>query len=211
MKITPEFVRRVLAEAGVVVAAETAGSVARYAELLLKWNQRVSLTAITDPREILERHFAESLLAASVVPIQKGRLADVGTGAGFPGLALRVLLAELQLTLIEPNLRKTVFLAEVCRQLRLTGVEILRNRFADVDPAPLRLDFLTSRATGGYEELLEWASLALVPGGKVVLWLGAEEASRVGRLSGFDWRPAKLLPRSQSRFLLVGEVRARTG
>jgi 16S rRNA (guanine527-N7)-methyltransferase len=208
MAVTPEFVRQVLAGTGVAVSAGTAEAVARYAELLLKWNQRVNLTSIADPREILERHFAESLFAAAAVPIRKGRLADVGTGAGFPGLALRVLLPNLQLTLIEPNLKKTVFLAEVCRDLSLNGVQIVRRRFEDLDPAPFGLDFVTSRAASDYESILAWSSKALGPQGSVVLWLGAEDARSLAEYPGFEWCPQIPLPGSRERVLLVGRRRS---
>jgi 16S rRNA (guanine527-N7)-methyltransferase len=204
MTVAPEFARQVLARAGVSVSPALAAAIARYVELLLKWNQRVNLTAITDPQEVLERHFAESMLAAAAVPIEKGRLADVGTGAGFPGLALRLLLPHLQVALIEPNLKKTVFLAEVCRELGLTGVEVLRRRFEDLDPAPLELDFVTSRAAGDYEAILFWSARAIRPGGVVVLWLGAEDAAQISANPGFEWRPQIPLPGSRERVLLVG-------
>lgn len=206
MTVAPEFVRQVLARAGLIVPSATAVSVARYADLLLKWNQRVNLTSITDPREVLERHFVESLLAAGAVPIEKGRLADVGTGAGFPGLALRLLLPELRVTLIEPNLKKTVFLAEVCRELGLTGVEILRCRFEQMDPESLELDYVASRAAGDYENLLPWSASAIKPGGMIVLWLGAEDASIISRNTAFQWRPLIPLPGSRERVLLVGQL-----
>lgn len=211
MTVAPEFARQVLARAGVTVAPALAASIARYVGLLLKWNQRVNLTSITDPQEILERHFAESMLAARAVPIENGRLADVGTGAGFPGLALRLLLPDLQVTLIEPSLKKTVFLAEVCRKLGLTGVEILRRRIEEVDPALLELDFVTCRAAGDYETLLLWSARAIRPGGKVVLWLGAEDASNISSSPLFEWSPQIPLPGSRERVLLVGRLLSQRG
>ena len=88
-----------------------------YIKILLTWNDKVSLTAIRDPLEILYRHFCESMFAGISVPIERGRLADVGTGAGFPGLPLKILRPSLRLLLIESNIKKAGFLAEVIRVL----------------------------------------------------------------------------------------------
>ena len=82
---------------------EQAEKVAQYMQLLLEWNQSFSLTSVTNPSEILSRHFGESMFATSIVPIRQGRLADVGSGAGFPGLAIKIMRPELDVVLIEPN------------------------------------------------------------------------------------------------------------
>src|SRR5262249_52581812 len=81
-----------------------------YVELLIAWNRSVSLTAIEDRAEIVSRHFGESIFAASVIPIRNGRLADVGTGAGFPGVPLKIAHEELMVSLFEPNQKKCAFL-----------------------------------------------------------------------------------------------------
>ena len=91
----------------------------QYISILLQWNDKMNLTAIRDPREILYRHFCESMFAAVVVPVENGRLADVGSGGGFPGLPLKILRPDLHLFLIESNIKKATFLAEVARDLEL--------------------------------------------------------------------------------------------
>src|SRR5256885_2493031 len=78
-------------------------SIATYLGLLKKWNQAVPLTSIEENTEIVARHFGESIFAASVVLIEGGRLADVGSGAGFPGIPLKIAFPGLHVTLIEPN------------------------------------------------------------------------------------------------------------
>src|SRR5207244_13631657 len=109
----------------------------KYMDLLLLWNHKVSLTSIVDPGEILARHFGESMFAAAKFSILKGRLADVGSGAGFPGLALKIIRPELHVTLIEANAKKSAFLAEVVRDLGLIGVDVLRASHDAVHPGAI--------------------------------------------------------------------------
>src|SRR5439155_25697458 len=84
----------------------------QYTRLLLAWNDKVNLTAIRDPLEILYRHFCESMYGVTVLPVEKCRLADVGSGAGFPGLPLKIMRPDLDVFLIESNIKKATFLAE---------------------------------------------------------------------------------------------------
>src|SRR5260370_8789673 len=93
-------------------SATLADSIRKYADLLLLWNHKVNLTSITNPREILARHFGESLFAASAVPISAGRLADVGSGAGFPGLALKLFVPDLEVFLVESVMKTATFLLQ---------------------------------------------------------------------------------------------------
>src|SRR6202165_1125681 len=98
--------------------------VREYVRLLLKWNQSVSLTSVVDPVEILARHFGESMFVSCLLPVENCRLADLGAGAGFPGLALKIACPNLHITLIESNKRKCAFLSEIVRSLQLKNVEI---------------------------------------------------------------------------------------
>ena len=149
--------------------------ISRYLEMLRKWNEAIALTSIEDEAEIVARHFGESLFVASLIPLQGGRLADVGTGAGFPGLPLKISNPALQVTLVEPNLKKCAVLREVQAALGFSGVEIARSRYEDLDVAPNSFDFLCSRALGGYRRLLQWSKGALKPQGRVVIWLGIDD------------------------------------
>ena len=98
-------------------ASELCERIRTYISLLLRWNQSISLTTVTNSDEILRFHFGESLFAASAFSLENGRLADVGSGAGFPGLPLAMLLPDLNVTLIESNAKKFTFLSEVVREL----------------------------------------------------------------------------------------------
>lgn len=177
-----------------------------YIDLLLRWNRRISLTTVADPDEILRFHMGESIAAISAVPIEKGRLADVGSGAGFPGVPLALFLPELDVTLIESNAKKATFLSEVQRQLNLHRVRVFRGRAEDFPAQGVKFDYVTARAVGKYDELVLWSSKALNPGGKAILWLGDKDASEVSFYPGWTWRAPRKITGSQKRFLLVGAL-----
>jgi 16S rRNA (guanine527-N7)-methyltransferase len=182
-------------------------SIRKYIALLVRWNAKVSLTTVIDPIEILRFHFGESLFATSVVHIDKGRLADVGSGAGFPGMALVLANPQLEVTLIESNAKKAAFLAEVARELGLTKVRVFRERMQDVCPQALGFDFITARALGNHDELLSWARSSLISAGKLALWLGRSEILRISSVESFTWQDPALIPQSEGRFILIGTPR----
>ena len=175
-----------------------------YVSLLLRWNERISLTTVTDPHEILKFHFGESVFAAPSVPIQFGRLADVGSGAGFPGIPLAMLVPELQVTLIESNLKRTAFLSEVIRALGLPHVSVLRSRMEDLQPNLPAFDFVTARAVGAFDDLLAWSATALTGSGKIILWISGQDAAEIARTPGWSWQDPLHIPGSRARFLLIG-------
>jgi 16S rRNA (guanine527-N7)-methyltransferase len=175
-----------------------------YADLLLRWNRRISLTTITDPLEILRFHFGESLLAIAAVPIRHGRLADVGSGAGFPAIPIRMACRNVSLTLIESNRKKAAFLAEVARELDLSGVQIRAERMEDVDDRDLGFDFVTARAVAIDDIFLRWANNHLEPSGVIALWLGRENSRRIALSSSWKWRDPINIPGADRRVILVG-------
>ena len=121
-----------MAEFGIALTSEQVAQILSYLRLLLAWNEKINLTAIRDPVEILYRHFCESMFAAARVPIEAGRLADVGSGAGFPGLPLKILQPKLHVFLIESNVKKAAFLAEVVRELNLSEARVLVARYEEL-------------------------------------------------------------------------------
>jgi 16S rRNA (guanine527-N7)-methyltransferase len=202
--IAPTRIDSLLAPYGVAIDAGLHCQIQKYIDLLLLWNQKISLTAIVDIEKILRFHFGESLFARNSVPVEKGRLADVGSGAGFPGLPLAMASPLLQVTLIEANQKKATFLSEVVRALGLPNVEIARSRVENLARRPRAFDFLTARALGHHQDLIEWAESLLADSGKLILWVGREDAESLSRTPGWNWRKAIKIPSSRSRFLLVG-------
>jgi 16S rRNA (guanine527-N7)-methyltransferase len=195
--------------AGIEVSSEALEKIREYIELLTVWNRTISLTAIDDKMEIAARHFGESIFAVSAVSIRRGRLADVGTGAGFPGLPLKIVSESLNEVLLEPNLKKCAFLNELTRKLGLENVEVSRSRYEDYRNSGAFFDFVCSRALGDYKRLLRWARMVLAPGGQVVLWLGEEDSILLGRTSGWSWDIPIRIPESSRRVIQVGRPLSR--
>jgi 16S rRNA (guanine527-N7)-methyltransferase len=180
-------------------------AVRRYVELLQRWNRHISLTSLEDTREILERHFGESLFAVHAAPISHGRLADVGSGGGFPGIPIKMAVPEVDLVLIESNARKAAFLSEVTRILGLAGVSIINKRVEEIDSLAGSLDFVVARALGSIPTLLNWARSSLRTDGKVALWLGTKDSKEVSSSPRWKWRLPILVSRSENRVILVGQ------
>jgi 16S rRNA (guanine527-N7)-methyltransferase len=179
-------------------------AIQQYLTVLLRWNRSINLTALEDPMEILARHFGESVFAASILKLGGSRLADVGTGPGFPGLPMKIAAPGIYLSLIEPNLKKCAFLTEVVQALGLADVAIIKKRYDETSIGDALFDFVCSRALGDYSNLLPWASRSLKPGGRVALWLGTDESIRVGRRSEFIWDSPVPIPESRRRVILLG-------
>jgi 16S rRNA (guanine527-N7)-methyltransferase len=201
---TLDSVTEFLDLSGVTVSEAQISQIQRYIACLVFWNQRVSLTSVSDPTEILERHFAESLLGAPLIRSADGRLADVGTGPGFPGLALKIALPKLQVLLIERNTKKCAFLNEVIRFLNLSPVTVVRSDYASLSPTEAKFDYITARALGDHKDLLRWAAGRLAPDGKVMLWLGAQDSLKLSQSKVWRWDPPTPIPHSQRRVILVG-------
>jgi len=199
-----DTIQRALAEFHLTATEHQVLQIQQYIGLLLKWNEAVNLTAIRDPLEILYRHFCESMFAASVVNLDNGRLADVGSGGGFPGLPLKIVRPELDLFLVESNIKKATFLAEAVRELGLTGARVLVSRYEDLGEELAPLDFVCSRAVGEFPTFLKWASSPLVDAKQVLLWIGGRDLGEVQGLPAWEWREPIQIPQSLRRFLLIG-------
>ncbi len=206
-----ETVQRALREFGVDGTEQQVQQIQLYIKILLTWNDKINLTAIRDPLEILNRHFCESMYAATAVPVENGRLADVGSGGGFPGLPLKILRPELQVFLIESNVKKATFLAEVIRELGLQGARVLVSRYEELAEEVAPLDFVCSRALGEFAPFLEWASSEAVATKEVILWVGARDVDEIRRIKTWSWREPIPVPHSLRRLLLVGKKSSAVG
>jgi len=176
----------------------------QYTKILGVWNDKVNLTAIRDPLEILYRHFCESMFGATLLPVENCRLADVGSGGGFPGIPLKILRPDLQMFLVESNVKKATFMAEVVRELGLTDTRVLVSRYEELGEEVAPLDVVCSRALGDFANFLTWAASPGLGAKRAVLWLGGRDLEEVRALPGWTWSDAVAVPKSLQRYLALG-------
>ena len=201
---TESAIVRALSEFQLTVSERQVLQIQQYIKILLAWNERLNLTAIRDPHEVLYRHFCESMFAATAVPLENGRLADVGSGGGFPGLPLKIFRPDLRIFLIESNLKKATFLAEVIREVELTDTQVLVRRYEELGEEIAPLDFICARALGEFPSFLEWARSEQLATKQVILWIGARDLPELQKIRTWQWREPIPVPNSLRRLLLVG-------
>lgn len=161
--------------------------VVAYLDLLLRWNARMNLTAVRDPEQIVTRHFGESFFAARILfpdPSASATLADVGSGAGFPGLPIALLRPMVEASLIEAHGKKAIFLKEVCRVTGLENVAIVAQR-AEVYAGSAEV--VTFRAVEDFAGILPISANLVVPGGRLAALLGSSQVTEAKRLLGEQW------------------------
>jgi 16S rRNA (guanine527-N7)-methyltransferase len=207
MPLTLDFVKSTISAYYSVVSNEQCDRISKYIDLLTLWNRKISLTSVVRADEILRFHFGESIFALKFCNFSGGRLADVGSGAGFPGLAIKIFCPDVDVILIEPNLKKYAFLAEVVRKLDLKSVQIISRSFENAGISASSLQFVTSRALSQTAGLISWSESSLAPGGSVVLWVSKDSATRIQWSSHFVWDQPKIIPETKTRTILVGYKR----
>lgn len=216
----------------VTLAAEQVRLISIYIDLLQRWNVRINLTAVREPDAIVTRHFGESLfLAACLWPRNRAHVTspgsaphalDLGSGAGFPGLPLKIYAPQLQLTLAESNQKKAAFLNEAIRALGFSGARVISERIEarlmqqgdpKLPPGISPVDLVTVRAVEHFESALNTAAALIRVSsanaerrGKLALLIGRTQAGEVPRLvPDFSWNSPVKVPQSRERVLLVGQ------
>ena len=144
-----------------------------YLDLLVKWNQKINLTSEKSSQEILRRHIFDSLQYAPFISTQD-EIVDIGSGAGFPGIPLKIIYPELVATLIESQRKRCSFLETVISQLGLTAIKVINDRAEKTSPERL-VEAVIFRGVSDIKSCLELATPFLGEGGKVVLKKGLEE------------------------------------
>ncbi len=182
------------------------GLIQLYLDLLLRWNVKLNLTAVRHPEEIVTRHFGESLFCArQLFPSRdsNSRLIDIGSGAGFPGLPLKLWVPSLELTCIESNYRKATFLKEVVRALSLSSVSVRSERAETISD---EADLVTFRAVENFERVLPTSAKLVKRGGRIGMLIGEAQVELAhSLLPELHWLDPAPIPSSRNRVVLIGE------
>jgi 16S rRNA (guanine527-N7)-methyltransferase len=172
------------------LAPALAGPLLAYLALLDRWNRTYNLTAIRDPREMVAKHLLDSLAMHPFAG--DGALADLGTGAGLPGIPLAIADPGLQVTLVESNGKKARFLREAVRTLKLPNARVAEARIESLD-MPGMFDAITARALATLPLILELGGHLLKPEGKLLAMKGAVPADEIAALPP-GWQVARIEP-----------------
>ena len=155
---------------GVRFSVEQIEQFYKYMNLLIEWNEKMNLTAITEPKEIILKHFIDSITILKYID-DNSKLVDVGTGAGFPGVPLSIMNPTLKITLVDSLNKRLIFLQEVVKELNLKNIEIVHARaeeFGQNKNYREKFDIATSRAVANLATLSEYLVPLVKIGGKII-------------------------------------------
>jgi 16S rRNA (guanine527-N7)-methyltransferase len=190
-----------------VLSTEQLTLISAHLQLLLKWNRHVNLTSLHSDDAIVSRHFGESLFSARKLrPLisPAASLVDLGSGAGFPGIPIKLWIPDLRVMLIESRQKKATFLSEAIRALRIDGIAVSNRRAEEFET---QADVVTLRAVEKFERVLPIAERLVRPGGKLVLLIGSKQTFLASSLlPQFTWQGSHEIPLSSSRIVLIGQA-----
>ncbi len=190
------------AQLGIACTERQAGAFGQYREELKRWNRAHSLTGIRTDRDIVVKHFLDSLLFLNMLPQDVCSVADVGSGAGFPGIPIKIMRQDLTVCLVEATKKKAVFLRHICHLLGLRNVEVLDRRVEEVQG--VMVDAVVTRALFRTAEFFKKTRHILRPGGVLVLSTGrgiSEELKSAGK--SVKVIPAKLPFEDAERHMVI--------
>lgn len=205
----------VLADNGFPCTYSCLDKLCQYYNILLEWNAKMNLTALTEPKDFIYKHVCDSILPAKLFPVSASHsLLDLGTGAGFPGLPLKILYPQIQLTLMEAAAKKAAFLRHCCQELAVEA-DILWDRAESLGQGNMRESFplITTRAVASLAVVCEYCLPLLEIGGFFLALKGpggsqeAEESQRALELLGGKLTQVYFysLPTGEQRSLVVVE------
>lgn len=164
-----------------LISESTAGMFGLYYQELLEWNAKVNLTTITEPADAAIKHFLDSVLVMKYIPLT-GSLIDIGTGAGFPGIPLKILNPGLSVVLVEAVRKKASFLKQIIRLLKLEGIEVYNGRVEDFDRYEA-FDCAVSRAFSELGLFCRLAAPFIKPGGMLLAMKGSDKKELAAALA----------------------------
>lgn len=160
-----------------------------YLAELIRWNKKINLTSLEGPEEIVIGHFLDSLAFLKAFTLKEGRIADLGTGAGFPGIPIKIYLGPVTLNLIESSKKKASFLHHIVGLLKLDDVKIIDKRVEELDPVSdpsLSSDIIVARAFSKLDKLVKNSLPILRPGGRIIAGKGWDIDNEISRLLALD-------------------------
>ncbi len=175
-----ELLKKGLKEMVIQYSDEQIRSFMTFLAELKKWNRAYNLTGLKTDEDIIVKHFLDSLLYIKALPEGALQLADAGTGAGFPGIPIKIIRPEINITLIEASRKKSAFLRHIIRTLGLTDINVLEQRLERLGKEHEKAyDVIVSRATFSIKEFLKAACPFVRKGGRLVLNKGPKAAEEI--------------------------------
>jgi 16S rRNA (guanine527-N7)-methyltransferase len=176
-EVRPDIFSSAAASIGVVIGEKERSLFQIYYEELLLWNERINLVSIKSPVDIWIKHFIDSLTALPFITVPTGRLLDIGSGAGFPGIPLKIAMNSLEIFLLEASRKRVSFQKHICRRLHLEGIHVMHKRLEELmkDDAYLHtFDMVISRASFKLPQLVTISSPLLTKNGVLIAMKGKE-------------------------------------
>ena len=167
-----ELLKEGLRELGLAFSEAQIQAFMVYLSELKKWNRAYNLTGIREDNDIVEKHFLDSLLYLKAMPACAIKVADIGTGAGFPGIPIKIIRSEIEMYLIEPSGKKTAFLRHIIRKIGLDRIEVIEKRVEEARSGrelPSRVDIAVTRALFSIEEFIKKSSHIVRQDGILIL------------------------------------------
>ena len=210
MRVDP--VKRLLDQAhgyGITLSSSQADSFRLYLEELWAWNRRMNLIGVATRDRVVTELFLDSLIPAPYLP-GRGKMLDVGSGAGFPGIPLKILFPQMETHLLEAKWKKVHFLKQVARLLKLKGIQVIQGRVEEgvTDLEVSGYGLVTARALAPLDQVLEWCEPYLAPEGMFLGFLGSAAGKELSKARDAMKRMG-LNVRREIPYILPGQERER--
>lgn len=185
-----ELLRDGIIELGLTPSKEQINAFMAYLSELKKWNKAYNLTALKKDEDIIIKHFLDSLLYLKAIPNGEIRIADVGSGAGFPGIPIKIIMPEIEMFLIEPSRKKSAFLNHIIRQLKLKRIEVIEKRIEEIKVGrelPFSVDAAVTRALFSIGDFIKKAKPIVREGGILILNKGPKVREEIRTIKDLNY------------------------
>lgn len=203
-----ELIKDGLIELGLVPSMDQINAFMTYLSELKKWNKTYNLTGLRKDEDIIIKHFIDSLLYLKAMPDGKTKVADIGSGAGFPGIPIKIIRPEIEMYLIEPSVKKSAFLSHIIRQLQLKEIKVMEKTVEGIrvnQGLSLSVDIAVTRALFSVKDFIKKASHIVKQGGILILNKGPKVREEIKMLKNIKYEILTLdLPLSDiKRYIIV--------